>query len=130
MSVEFSILEDGYVVRYGLSDPWTYEEYEEALESDVAHRESVNHKVHNLLIAKVRTVPAGVLKARGAPAFTHRTAGQLAIVGTNQIVRAFSEAVMRLAHFDRAKFFDTEDQALDYLRGIIQTEDQSAKNGS
>jgi hypothetical protein len=72
---------------------------------------------------KVRSIPMGVMKARGAPAFTHRTAGNLAIIGTSVTVRMFSETVMRLAHFDRAKFFDSEGDALEYLHTLIQTEE-------
>lgn len=123
MPVHVDIIENGHVVCYRLEDPWTYADFETALEQDIAHRDGVQHRVHNLLDAtKVRSIPMGVMKARAAPAFTHRTAGNLAIIGTSVTVRMFSETVMRLAHFNRAKFFDSEAEALEYLLHLIQAE--------
>lgn len=129
MPIELDILENGHVLRYLMTDPWTIEDYEPILERDIMHRESVNHKVHNLTIAKLRTVPAGALRARNAPTFNHPTAGHLAMVGAPQLVRSFTEIVLKLAHYERVKFFDTEEEALEHLRGVIRAEeqDQTAK---
>jgi hypothetical protein len=69
----------------------------------------------------------GFIQARNAPSFTHRTAGHLVIVGVSQHIRTFANMLARLAHFEHVQFFGTEEQALEYLRGIIRAEDQSAK---
>jgi hypothetical protein len=127
MPVQLDILENGHVLRYNLSDPWTYEDYEPILERDIAHRESVDHKVHNLTIAKIRTVPTGALRARSNPAFNHRTAGHLLMIGAPHVVRMFTEAVLKLTHFERIKFFDSEEEGMAFLRHVIESEDQTAK---
>lgn len=127
MPVELDIIENGHILHYYITDPWTYEDYEPHLEREIQHRESVDHKVHNLLNARVRTVPTGALKVRSSPTFNHRTAGHVAIIGTSQIVRGFTQTIIRLANYDRLKFFDSEEQGLEYLRSIIQSEVQTAQ---
>jgi hypothetical protein len=126
MPVDFSILDDGTIVRYVLSEPWSYEEYAPAESQDIAHRDSVEHTVHNLTIARVRSVPLGLLQTRNAPTFTHRTAGHLAIVGPHKIVQLFAQTIIRLANYDRARFFETEEEALTYLRELILKEESAS----
>jgi hypothetical protein len=122
MAVKFDILDDGHIVRYTITDPWRYEDYKVFEAEDIAHRNSVNHKVHNLTVANLRPNTAGIVKTRNSPALTHPNAGHIAIVGTGAQIRFIAEMILKLARFERAQFFDTEEQALEYLRGIIQAE--------
>jgi hypothetical protein len=123
MPVHFDILDAGHIIYYRQEPPWTYDEYALELEKELAHRNSVNHTVHNLMNASlVRKVPIGVLQARSAPIFSHPTGGHLAIVGVNTTVRMFSQTVLQLAKFERAKFFKTEEEGLQYLRDLIRKE--------
>jgi hypothetical protein len=122
MPVELDILDDGHILRYTIIDPWTYADFERIMALETAHRDSVNHTVHNLAVAKMRTVPPGVLRARNIPTFNHPTAGHIALVGQSQIVRLFAETVLKLARYDRARFFDTEEDALAFLRDLIGKE--------
>jgi hypothetical protein len=122
MPIDFQILDDGHIVRYVYTDPWTMSELDAVTEQDIAHRQQAGHKVHSLAITKINIIAAGSLKVRKSPSLNHSTAGGVAIVGSSKIVRLFADTVLKLAQFDRAKFFDTEDEALVYLREIIRKE--------
>jgi hypothetical protein len=122
MPVDMEIMEGGHIIRYTYAETWTIAEYASMEEQDRSYRESVNHKVHSLSIAKMKMGPAGALRTRNSPALTHRTAGNIAVVGAGKIAQVFAEAVFRMTHFQRVRFFDTEEQALAWLREIIRTE--------
>jgi len=122
MPVHFEIVEGGHILRYTYSDTWTIDEYANMEERDREYRESVNHIVHSLTIAKMKMVPSGALRTRNSPALTHRTAGSIAVVGAGKIARTFADAVFAMTHFKKVRFFDTEEQAMAWLREIIQAE--------
>ena len=122
MPVLLDVLDGGHIHRYTYIDPWTIEEYTAMEEEDLAHRESVDHLVHSLAIATMRTVPAGALRTRNASALHHRTAGHIAVVGASKIAEGFATAVFKIAHFQKVTFHHTEEEALAYLRELIQSE--------
>src|SRR5258708_605372 len=92
-------------------NPWQTSDLTSLYPRDIAHRNTVNFKVHTFMdVNQVRQIPPGILAVRrGAPAFSHRNSGQLIMVGALPFPKKTAELIFRLAHYDRAKFFDTED---------------------
>jgi hypothetical protein len=128
MSGELEIYESGHIIYYKFADPWTVAEAVATFDKDKIHRDSVNFKVHTLInLCDMHAVPPKILSVRfGSPALSHPNSGHIAVFGAQPIVRTFADAVLLLTHFDRAKFFSTEDEAWAYIRQIMAKEKSQA----
>src|SRR5882757_6085409 len=99
MPVTFEIRENDYVAYYVLSDPWEAHDLSALYPQDILFRNSVDHVVHTFM---------NVIAVRiGAPAFIHPNSGQLVMVGAQSFPKMMAETIFRLAHYQRARFFDT-----------------------
>jgi SpoIIAA-like len=123
MPVQLNLHENNRVMSYKFVEPWTMEDLLQLNESAEQHYDSVSHKVHVLFDARgIRNVPAGIMRARSNPDVTHHNAGQIAIVGANTLVRTIAGIVQKLANIERARFFNTEEEAWAYIRGVLEEE--------
>src|SRR5258708_7797553 len=121
MPVTMEIRENGHVAYYVLTDPWETSDLTALYPQDIQYRNSVKHLVHTVMnISKVVRVPRNILRARsGAPAFIHPNSGQLVMIGAQAFPKLMAETIFRLAHYERAKFFDTKEEGGAYIRQII-----------
>ncbi|MCE7948411.1 MAG: hypothetical protein DYG88_13390 [Chloroflexi bacterium CFX4] len=112
--------ENGRILRVTFTDPWSAEEMLKEFESTKHYLEEATRPIHLLadMRAAKRTTP-GALRAREAPMLHHPMGGQVAVFGMNAVGRTLAETVFRLIRFRRARFFDSEAEALAYLRGLI-----------
>src|SRR5690606_1900012 len=123
MPAELNLTEDGYVLHYVFREPWSITDMTEVNRRAKEYYDAATHKVHVLLdVRGVRSAPPGFIRARSNPDVTHPNAGNIAVVGANSYIRALGDVILKLARFDRAKFFNTEEEAWAYLRAEIQKE--------
>ena len=124
MPINCELRESGHVVYIVASDPWTAAELRAAYRIETPFFDAVGHRVHTLAnLAETHHVPAGVLGARsGSPHVFHPNRGEIAIVGASSLLRALLETAVRVVRFQGLHFFDTEDEAWDYLRAVIARE--------
>jgi hypothetical protein len=127
MPVTMELRENGHVAYYHFSEPWQTTDLTSLYPRDIAHRDSVNFLVHTFMnVSTIKNIPIDIIRARqGAPAFTHRRSGQLVMVGAKMLARRSAEMIFRLAHYERAKFFDTEEQGLAYIRQFIEVQEKA-----
>lgn len=123
MPARIDLLEDGYVIRYDISDPWTMEEMFACYDQAKPLYDAANHKIHMLVnLEASRNLPHGVLRVRQDPGLSHPNGGTVALVGAATFVRAIAETILRLARNNQAKFFDKEELAWVFLRENIKKE--------
>jgi hypothetical protein len=127
MPVTMELRENGHVASYVFSEPWQTKDLTSLYANDIAHRDSVNFLVHTFMdVSAIKNIPIDIIRARqGAPAFTHQKSGQLVMIGAKMLARRSAEMIFRLAHYERAKFFDTEEQGWAYIRQVIETEEKA-----
>jgi hypothetical protein len=90
--------------------------------SDAYHSQAP-HRVHTLCIYDARQIPLGVLQLRhGAPSLVHPNSGHMIIVSSWAALRAIAGVVYKISHYERGRFFDTEQEALAFLRQVIASE--------
>src|SRR5262245_19319175 len=132
MPATVQLTENGRVLHYTFTDPWTTAEMENVANAAKRHYDAAKQKLHVLLDArKMRSVPSGVLRsARTNPDLRHPNSGRIAIVGATTLVQMFGETLMRLSHTEKAKFFKDEASAWQYLRTVIAQEDSLAQKAS
>lgn len=124
MPVTREVRENGSVAYYVLEDPWETNDLVSLYPQDLLYRDSVSHVVHTFMnVSGVRRVPSNIIRARiGAPAFTHPNSGQLVMVGAKSFPKTVAQTIFRVAHFERACFFDTEEEGWNYIRQFISIE--------
>ena len=126
MPVSLAIEESGHLIHYVFSNPWEIAEVEATFKQDIAHRDSVAFTVHSLLdIGKGHDIPIGALRLRSTPAINHPRKGYMVMVGVTPLILALSDTVFRITHTEKVKTFATEDQALAFLRQVIEEETNS-----
>jgi hypothetical protein len=124
MAVSMEIRENGQVAYYVLTDPWETNNLTDLYPQDIRYRDSVNCVVHTFMnVGGVQHVPSNIIRARlGAPAFIHPNSGQLVMVGAKIFPKTVAETIFRIAHYERARFFDTEEEGWHYIRQFLQGE--------
>jgi hypothetical protein len=127
MSVTMEIREEGHVAYYVLSEPWKTQDLTALYAQDIAHRDTTIFLVHTFMdVSRIKQIPIDIIGARrGAPAFIHPKSGQLVMTGANTFARRTAEMIFRLAHYERAKFFKTEEEGWAYIRQNIGAERQA-----
>ena len=123
MPVILELQENGNVMYWKIEDPWKLNEllmyYKQA---ETIFNDS-SHIIHSLVdVRYARRIPAGVLSARHSTTWHHPRSGHTAIVGASPVVRAMIEAIFHLVHFNRARFFDSEAEARNYLLMLVAQE--------
>jgi len=123
MPVKQELCENGRILQVTFTDPWTVKEMTDLFPQAQQIYDNASRKIHMLISMGSRYGTQGALRARHAPGLTHRNSGFIAVAGANTLARTLGEAVFRLARFDRAKFFDSQEAALAYLRELIAREE-------
>ncbi len=124
MPVTQELIENGRILQVVFTDPWTERDMTGLFPQAQQYYDNARQKIHMLIEMRSRHATQGALRARYAPGLSHPNSGSIAVVGANSIARTLGEAVFRLAHFGRAKFFDTREEALSYLRQLLAEEER------
>jgi hypothetical protein len=123
MPVTMEPCESGHVLRFVFTDPWTIAEMLALYPASDAYHSQAPHRVHTLCIYNARQIPLGVLQLRhGAPSLVHPNSGRMVIVSSWAALRAIVGVIYKISHYEQGRFFDTEEEALAFLRQIIASE--------
>ncbi|MCE7948410.1 MAG: hypothetical protein DYG88_13385 [Chloroflexi bacterium CFX4] len=120
MPVFQSLEENGRILRVQFVDPWRSEEMVAQFPEAKRIYDSATETVHLLIdMTRNRNGSPNALRAREAPAVNHPMAGEIAVYGASPFIKTLGAVVFRLARIENAKFFNTEAEALAYLRQKI-----------
>ncbi len=125
MPSKVELWENGRILYAYFASPLTKQEVDDAYKADQQFRDTATHGklIHTLVDnQKVTQVPINTLRNL-SPSFKHRNAGVIAIVAGKSFAYSVAKTAFRIAHFKRFKIFDTEDEALNYLKDLIAAEE-------
>jgi len=123
MPVTTDLLENGRIIYLRTASPWSIEETFEAYKVAETYFDTALHKLHSLIdVRDLVSIPPGVLKVRNTPFISHKNSGNMAVVGAQKLARTLAETMLKLTSFKRAKFFETYEDAIDYLKQLIADE--------
>ena len=124
MPVSMELIENGRCFRYEISDPWKIADFTATFPEAKAILDAAPYPVHGIvnLHATARD-PMGVLNVRKHPSFSHANSGYTVFCHATLLARRVTETALRLARFNRMKFFDTEEQGMAFLHGLMAQED-------
>ena len=121
MPVYQSLEENGRILRVQFVDPWRSEEMIAHFPESKRIYDSASEPVHLLIdMTRNRNGSHNALRAREAPAVNHPMAGEIVVYGASPFIKTLGAVVFRLARVENAKFFNTEAEALAYLRQKIR----------
>jgi len=124
MPVTMELRENGRVLYYTISEPWTLKELMDRYPEEQAYRDSVAHTVHELVnLSRIGKIPPNALAARHIPAFSHSKSGFFVIVSSNILVQRLAQTIFQLARSRQLRFFESEDKGWEFIRQALADED-------
>jgi len=129
MPVTMELIENGRSLRYVISDPWIIADFTATFPEAKAILDAAHYPVHGVVnLHATAKDPLGVLNIRKHPSFSHPNGGWTAFCHASPLARRVTETALRLARFNRMKFFNTEAEGLAFVRDLIAKEDLARQN--
>ena len=125
MPVTFDLREQGRVIYFKISEPWTMQEVLDGFTQTQAIRDKIyaedpQRRVHSLIdLMEVTNAAPGVLRSRRAPGITHPGRGEYVVAASYLLARDLMATVFKVMHID-GKLFSSLDEAWAYLRPFLQ----------
>ena len=125
MPVTSELREEGQVIYFKITEPWTMEEVFAGFAETQSMRNTIyaqdpQRRVHTLVdLVEVKDAPPGVLRTRQAPGITHPNRGEYAVAAKYLFARDIMATVFKVMRVD-GKIFYTLDEAWAYLRPFLQ----------
>jgi hypothetical protein len=89
----------------------------------VLYLDKADQDMHILInVERIRQIPAGILRARSVPTMSHPRCAHIVICGASPFVRSLSETIFKVTRYQKAKFFNTEAEAMNFLHDVIAHE--------
>ncbi len=123
MPITMDIVEDGRVFYLVLSDPWDGQDLDPVFAQVRRYLDEVDHKVHTLANMNATRMTPSMPRIRDTVVLAHQNSGVFAVVGASRITRMLAEMVFSFFHFTAYAFFETEEDAWQYIREAICKED-------
>lgn len=120
MGAKLELRENGQVIYFLYEEPWSIDDIKRVNDEAVVYLDQAVKDMHILInVEQIRQVPSGIMRARNVPTMTHPRCAHILICGASMIVRALSETIFKVARYQKAKFFNTEEEAMNFLHDII-----------
>jgi hypothetical protein len=115
MPISVEPVEGGHILYIAVTDPTNAHDISDLLGYTRAYLDNASSTIHFLAdVSQLKRPPKG-LELRHLHSFDHPRRGSYAIVGANKIVSALAIHTMKLFRYSRFAFFDSVDEAADYL---------------
>ena len=121
MPILIDLIENGHVVQYTVSDPWSPSEILPAKEQSHVIFGKAQHKLHVIADLRGASLNLGLLNAvqqviGGEPL---PNSGEVVVLGIGRMMRMIASPILKIAAgSDPVSFFDTQQEALTYLRKL------------
>src|SRR5690242_17175707 len=111
MPVTMEIQRDGRLLVWKFSHPWTVEEVA-SFASEVKNRmDNAPWMIHSLVdLREMKAIPPRVLSLRNTSTWNHPHSGYTLFLGGSAFAQSLVNTLFRLVHFERIKFFGTEQE--------------------
>jgi hypothetical protein len=117
MPVSLELEENGTLLVWKFSDPWTVPELVVHYPKTAEYFNNAQNTIHSLIdFRNVRTLPANVFSARNTTTWNHPRSGQMVILGASPLIKNLLEVILKLVRFERIRFFESEEEARAYIR--------------
>ena len=129
MPVSIQLSEDKTHIIYEFAEPLEMQELMDAYKQEAEYRDATPHTLHSIVdMSGMRRIPANWLTAKSGPGLSHPRSGCMLFVGISPGLRIIIQTILNIARYRRMVFFDTREEALDYLSKLVkETKQETAK---
>ena len=121
MPITFESAENGRLWIVTVKQRWSVSEFLETYPPMKAHLDAVQWNVQLLLDFSDASMWTGnALLARHAPYNNHPNRGRAAVITTSPMLKAMSDAMIKISHIDYVHFFSTKADGMNFLQPFIQ----------
>lgn len=125
MGAKFELKESNRVIYFYYDEPWSVDDIKAVNDEALPYLDSATEDMHLLInVENIRQIPSGILRARNVPTMSHPRCAHIIICGASTFVKALSETIFKATRYEKAKFFRTEAEGMDFLREIIAKDTQ------
>jgi hypothetical protein len=129
MPVTLELIEHERCFRYVISDPWKIADFVATFPHAKTILDASPFPVHGIVnLHATAKDPMGVLTIRKHPSFSHPNSGYTAFCHATLLARRVTETALKIARFNRLKFFDSEQEGMTFLRELMAQEDLARQN--
>ena len=127
MPVTVEIIENGHIMSYAITNPWTMSEFTVTYPDAKAYFDRAPFRVHSLVRLEFvgARPPPNVLRIREHPSFSHPNAGYVVFCGAPALAKVLTGAALQIVQFNRFRFVDSPDAGFQFLREIMAQEKPS-----
>ncbi|HRE48483.1 MAG TPA: hypothetical protein PLD47_12225 [Aggregatilineales bacterium] len=124
MPITMALEEGNRILRVTFASPWTVEEMIQFSPQAAAWYDAAPKPIHSLLdIRQALPIPPRILQLGNTPGMNNPKAGIIAVFGGRGVVRVFADVYIKISRTNKLRFFDTEMEALTYLREVLAAEE-------
>lgn len=121
MPVNVRLSDDKRYLIYEMSEPLEIAELMDAYRQEREYRDAHDYTMHSLVdMSKVNRIPPNWLTAKAGPGLTHARSGRMVFVGISYGLRIIVQTILKIARYDKMQFFDTYEEALDYMVELVE----------
>jgi hypothetical protein len=121
MPITFESAENGRLWVVTVKHPWSIAEFLTTYPAMQAHLDSAQWKVQLLIdFSDAGMWTGNALQARNAPYNHHPNRGNAAVVTTSPMLKAVSDAMIKISHIGYVQFFATKADGLKFLQPFIR----------
>lgn len=123
MPITIRLIENGHIVHYAVTEPWTVAEILPIKAQSEAIFRSATHTLHALADLRGATMNLGLIQAAQQMMGGEQlpNSGEIAVVGVSRMIRMIAAPILNMVAGDNpVSFFDDVPQATAYLRRLIK----------
>lgn len=120
MVAKLELREDNKIIYFLYEEPWSVEDIHRVNQEAMDYLNQASEDMHILInVERIRQIPSGILRARNVPTMSHPRCAHIVICGASTFVRSLSETIFKVTRYEKAKFFNTEAEAMNFLKDAI-----------
>jgi hypothetical protein len=120
MGATFELREQDRIIYFLYEEPWSVDDIKRVNDEAILFLDKATEDMHILInVERIRHIPSGILRARNVPTMSHPRCAHIVICGASTFVRSLSETIFKVTRYEKAKFFNTEAEAMKFLREAI-----------
>ncbi len=125
MPVTLDLIEDGRVLYYQFTDPVEISELLALYKKEAQLRDAVSYPLHSITdFSGLHRIPQNWLQARHGPGLKHTRSGEMLFVGLKPGLKILIDVILKVTRYQRVKLYTSMDEALSYIRSVIQASKQ------
>jgi hypothetical protein len=123
MGAKLELRENNSIIYFLYEEPWSVDDIKRVNDEAMVYLDKATKDMHILInVERIHQIPSGILRARNVPTMSHPRCAHIVICGASAFVRSLSETIFKVTRYEKARFFNTEQEAMKFLLEAIASQ--------